>query len=61
VSAERIASAVITAIEHDRFEQTIPRWLAVGSVVRALAPGLYRRGLLRNTAKEAAQLVERRS
>jgi 3-oxoacyl-[acyl-carrier protein] reductase len=59
VSAERVALAVIAAIEHDRFEQTIPRWLGIGSVVRAMAPNLYRRGLLRDSAREAALLVKR--
>jgi short-subunit dehydrogenase len=59
VRAEQIADAVVEAIEHDRFERTIPRWLRSGSIVRALTPNLYRRGLLRNTAKEAAALVQR--
>lgn len=56
---ERIAGAVVAAVEGDRFEQTLPRWLGVGSIARALAPGLYRRGLLRATTTEAAALARR--
>ncbi len=59
VSAGRIAAAVVDAVERDRFEQTIPRWLRAGSIVRAVAPNLYRRGLLRDSAKEAAALARR--
>jgi len=59
VSAERVAASVVSAVEGDRFEQVIPRWLRSGIVARAIAPGLYRRGLFRDSAKEAAALVER--
>lgn len=46
-----VADAVVAALEHDRFEQTLPRWLRVGTIVRAIAPGLYRQGLVRDTEK----------
>jgi short-subunit dehydrogenase len=59
VGAGQVARAVVAAVEGDRFEQTIPRWLRSGPVVRAVAPGLYRRGLLRSTAREAAALAAR--
>ena len=59
LGATRIADAVVAAIEDDRFEQTLPRWLRTGSVVRAIAPGLYRRGLLRDSRREARSLVRR--
>jgi len=59
VSAERVAASVVRAIEDDRFEQTIPRWLRSGSIARAIVPNLYRRGLFRDSAKEAASLVHR--
>jgi len=59
ISAERVAASVVRAIETDRFEQTIPRWLRSGSVARAIAPSLYRRGLFRDSAKDAAALVHR--
>lgn len=56
---ERVAAAIVTAIERDRFEQVLPRWLRVGIITRALAPGLYRRGLLNSTRAEAGRLAER--
>jgi short-subunit dehydrogenase len=61
VSAERIAEAVVAAIESDRFEQIIPRWLKSGPIVRALRPEMYRRALLRSTSKEARRLVKSHS
>lgn len=57
--AERIAHAVVEAIEGDRFEQTLPRWLRIGVAVRSVSPRLYHAGLLRNTSKEAAALAAR--
>jgi 3-oxoacyl-[acyl-carrier protein] reductase len=59
VSPERVASLVVRAVEDDRFEQTIPRWLRSGSLARAIAPNLYLRGLFRDSAKEGASLVHR--
>jgi len=59
VSAERVAAAIVRAIEHDRFEQTIPRWLRTGIIARAIAPNLYRRGLIRDSAKDATSLIHR--
>ena len=56
VSPERVAALVVRAVEDDRFEQTIPRWLRSGSIARAIAPNLYRRGLFRQSAKEGASL-----
>jgi len=59
VSAERVADAVVSAIEGNRFEQTIPRWLRVGPIVRALAPDLYRRGVVRDSRRAAEELSRR--
>jgi len=59
VRAERIAARVVKAIEDDRFEQTIPRWLRSGSIVRSIAPGLYCRGLFRASAKEGTSFAHR--
>jgi len=42
VPPERVAAAIVRAIEQDRAETFVPRWLAVAPRVRALAPGLYR-------------------
>jgi short-subunit dehydrogenase len=43
VAPERVAAAVEAAIERQRAEAWVPRWLAVAPRVRALAPGTYRR------------------
>ena len=58
-SPERVASLVVRAVEYDKFEQTVPRWLRSGSIARAIAPNLYRRGSFRNSAKYAASQVHR--
>ena len=59
LAAARVADDVVGAIVHDRFEQTVPRWLRIGSITRALAPGLYRRGLVRAASKESDAFVRR--
>lgn len=59
IAPERVAAAVAHAVEHDRFEQTLPRWLRVAPIVRAIAPGLYRRSIVRSTRREAADLARR--
>lgn len=56
---EAIADAIVAAVERDRFEQVLPRWLRVGIVARALVPGAYRRGLLRDSSQEARELAAR--
>lgn len=43
VSADRVAEAVVDAVEHDRAEAWVPGWLRVAPAVRSLAPGAYRR------------------
>jgi 3-oxoacyl-[acyl-carrier protein] reductase len=59
VKAQQVASRIVRAIEDDRFEQTIPRWLRSGIIARAIAPNLYRKGLFRDSIKEGASLVRR--
>ncbi|MBX3287085.1 MAG: SDR family NAD(P)-dependent oxidoreductase, partial [Actinobacteria bacterium] len=54
-----VADAVVAAVDADRFEQVRPRWLRTGVVVRVLAPGLYRRGLVRDSAAATKVLVDR--
>lgn len=51
--ATRVTRAVVRAVEKDRFEQTLPRWLVVGTITRAVSPRLYHRGLLRTARNEA--------
>jgi short-subunit dehydrogenase len=43
LTAEQLAEAIATAIVDDRPELWMPRWLRVAPVVRALAPGVFRR------------------
>jgi 3-oxoacyl-[acyl-carrier protein] reductase len=57
VSAERIADAVVAAIEHNKREQLIPRWFRQALVFKTLAPPLFYRGTSRSLRKELAELV----
>lgn len=41
--AERVATAIADAVEHDRAEVIVPRWLRVPVLVQAAAPMLYHR------------------
>lgn len=43
VAAELVAERLVDAIEHDRREVVVPRWLRLPIAVRALAPGSYAR------------------
>ena len=47
VSAERVATEVVEAVEHDRAERFVPRWLRQALVSRVLVPPLYRWGAQR--------------
>jgi short-subunit dehydrogenase len=42
VRPERIATAVVRGIEHERAHQMIPRWLVLAPAARAVAPGAFR-------------------
>jgi len=48
VPAERVAAAVVAAVERNRREQVIPRALRSGLIVKELAPPFYRRGTARS-------------
>jgi short-subunit dehydrogenase len=47
VPPERIAAAVVRAIEEDRAEVFVPAWTRIAPTVRALAPAAFRRLSLR--------------
>lgn len=47
IPAETVADAVVRAVERDRAEEWRPRWLRIAPTVRALAPGAYRRLVVR--------------
>jgi short-subunit dehydrogenase len=55
VSPERVAAAVIRALESGRSEQVVPRWLGQAVVFRHLVPPLYRWGARRNFRTELAE------
>jgi short-subunit dehydrogenase len=44
VTPERVAAAVITAVEKDRLEQFVPRFLRLANTARHVMPGVYRWG-----------------
>ena len=52
VPAERVADAVIVAVERNRREQVIPRALRSGLVVKEVVPPFYRSGTARNFARQ---------
>ena len=54
VRAERVADAVIAAIERNRREQLIPRWFRQALVFKTLAPPLFYRGTARSMRDELA-------
>lgn len=59
VSPERIADAVLHAVDSHRFEQIVPRWLKGATVVRSVAPGAYRAGLTRSFTRQSRALRQR--
>jgi short-subunit dehydrogenase len=47
IPADAVADAVVRAVADGRAEQWVPRWLRIAPTVRALAPGAYRRLVVR--------------
>ncbi len=47
IPADAVADAVVRAVASGRAEQWVPRWLRIAPTVRALAPGAYRRLVVR--------------
>jgi hypothetical protein len=41
VDPEKIATAVIDALEHDRTRRTVPGWIEIAVAVRRRAPRLF--------------------
>jgi short-subunit dehydrogenase len=52
VSAERVANDVIAAVEKNKLETYVPRWLGSAVVSRVLLPPLYRSGTARAFREE---------
>jgi short-subunit dehydrogenase len=59
VDPERVADAVLRAVDQRRFEQIVPRWLGGPTVIRALAPSAYRAGLVRSFTSQGKALAQR--
>jgi short-subunit dehydrogenase len=59
VPPERIAAAVIAAVEHGDLERVVPRWLRLAHGVRAVAPAAYKVGVRRAVARQLADLERR--
>lgn len=60
VSPERIADAVIRAVEQPRLEQLVPRWLRSALVFRHLVPAVYESGTRRSFKRELEVLARSR-
>jgi short-subunit dehydrogenase len=43
IATERVAAAIIEAVEHDRAQVFVPRWMGFPAWFRGAWPGLYRR------------------
>jgi short-subunit dehydrogenase len=54
VPAAQVAAAVMAAVEDERLEQYVPRWLRSASMVRHLAPPVFQSGTKRAFRKELA-------
>jgi short-subunit dehydrogenase len=52
VPAEKVAQAVIAAVEHGRGEVMIPRWLKFPAALKVLMPRMFRMGTLRDFRKD---------
>lgn len=59
VPPERVAAAVIAAVERRDLERVVPRWLRVAHAVRAVAPPVYRFGVRRTFARPLADFARR--
>ena len=43
IAPEEVATAIVRAIRRDQFEVTVPAHFALGTILKTLAPGLFRR------------------
>ncbi len=49
IEPEQVIDAIIDALAHGKYEITVPRFIALGYLVRVLAPGVMRRNTRRTT------------
>jgi short-subunit dehydrogenase len=59
VSPERVAEAVITAVERGDLERSVPRWLRLAQAVRTVAPAMYTAGVRRAVAPQLDEFRRR--
>ncbi len=59
VAPERVADAVIAAVEHGGLERVVPRWLRLAHAVRTLVPVAYRTGVRRTVGRQLAEFERR--
>lgn len=59
VAPERVAEAVMQAVEPCRFEQFVPRWFRPAVLFRHLAPPIYQLGTRQSFKSELADLSRR--
>jgi short-subunit dehydrogenase len=59
VPPERVAAAVIAAVEHGDLERVVPRWLRLAHGVRAIVPAAYKVGVRRAVARQLADFARR--
>jgi short-subunit dehydrogenase len=59
VAPERVAAAVVTAVEHGGLERAVPRWLRAAHVVRTVLPAAYRIGVRRTVARQLVEFERR--
>ena len=55
LAPERVAETVLRAVERDRAEAFVPRWMRAAYVFKNLVPPAYRAGTTRTFAKEIAE------
>jgi 3-oxoacyl-[acyl-carrier protein] reductase len=60
VSAEKVADAVVDAIEHGKREVYVPKWFQPAVVVRHLVPPMFRRGTASSFRNELAEDMKKR-
>jgi 3-oxoacyl-[acyl-carrier protein] reductase len=61
VPPERVAAAVLAAVEHGHLERVVPRWLRLAHVVRSVVPAAYLAGVRRAVAPQLADFARRRT
>jgi short-subunit dehydrogenase len=59
LTPERVARTIVTAVERERAECTVPRWLVAARIVDSVAPPLYRMGSRRAQRRPPSTAGER--